>query len=203
MTMPLVSPETLFWLEWIAAGFGVLNIALLIFRSHWNYLFGLVMVALYFFVFWEQALFAEAVLQVFFFAAQGWGWWLWLRVGGDDHKVEVRWLDWQSRWVWLVAMAAISVNLSWLMEKYTTASAPWIDTPIAVFSVGAQILLAFRRIENWVLWVVIDIVSIWLYIMRDLEPTAGLYGGFLVMSLFGLKEWTEAARKTPEADRFV
>ncbi len=203
MTMPLVSPETLFWLEWIAAGFGVLNIALLIFRSHWNYLFGLVMVALYFFVFWEQALFAEAVLQVFFFAAQGWGWWLWLRVGGDGNNVEVRWLDWRSRWVWLVAMAAISVNLSWLMEKYTTASAPWIDTPIAVFSVGAQILLAFRRIENWVLWVVIDVVSIWLYIMRDLEPTAGLYGGFLVMSLFGLKEWTEAARKTPEAERFA
>lgn len=199
----IVSPETLFWLEWAAAGFGVVNIALLIFRSHWNYLFGLVMVALYFFVFWEQALFAEAVLQVFFFAAQGWGWWLWLRVGGDDNKVEVRWLDWRSRWVWLVAMAAISVNLAWLMEKYTTASAPWIDTPIAVFSVGAQILLAFRRIENWVLWVVIDIVSIWLYIMRDLEPTAGLYGGFLVMSLFGLKEWTEAARKTPEADRFA
>jgi nicotinamide mononucleotide transporter len=199
----IVSPETLFWLEWAAAGFGVMNIALLIFRSHWNYLFGLVMVALYFFVFWEQALFAEAVLQVFFFAAQGWGWWLWLRVGGDDNKVEVRWLDWRSRWVWLVAMAAISVNLSWLMEKYTTASAPWIDTPIAVFSVGAQILLAFRRIENWVLWVVIDVVSIWLYIMRDLEPTAGLYGGFLVMSLFGLKEWTEAARKTPEAERFA
>jgi len=199
----IVSAETLFWLEWIAAGFGVMNIALLIFRSHWNYLFGLVMVALYFFVFWEQALFAEAVLQVFFFAAQGWGWWLWLRVGGDYHKVAVRWLDWRSRWVWLVAMAAISVNLAWLMEKYTTASAPWIDTPIAVFSVGAQILLAFRRIENWVLWVVIDIVSIWLYIMRDLEPTAGLYGGFLVMSLFGLKEWTEAARKTPEADRFA
>ena len=199
----IVSAETLFWLEWVAAGFGVMNIALLIFRSHWNYLFGLVMVALYFFVFWEQALFAEAVLQVFFFAAQGWGWWLWLRVGGDDSKVEVRWLDWRSRWVWLVAMAAISVNLAWLMEKYTTASAPWIDTPIAVFSVGAQILLAFRRIENWVLWVVIDIVSIWLYIMRDLEPTAGLYGGFLVMSLFGLKEWTEAARKTPEADHFA
>ncbi|WP_310535317.1 nicotinamide riboside transporter PnuC [Novosphingobium sp.] len=199
----IVSSETLFWLEWAAAGFGVMNIALLIFRSHWNYLFGLVMVALYFFVFWEQALFAEAVLQVFFFAAQGWGWWLWLRVGGGDNKVEVRWLDWRSRWVWLVAMAAISVNLSWLMEKYTTASAPWIDTPIAVFSVGAQILLAFRRIENWVLWVVIDVVSIWLYIMRDLEPTAGLYGGFLVMSLFGLKEWTEAARKTPEAERFA
>ncbi len=195
----IVSAETLFWIEWIAAAFGVVNIALIVFRSHWNYLFGLVMVALYFFIFWEQRLFAESALQVFFFAAQGWGWWLWLKAGDDDSKVPVRWLDWRSRWVWLAALSAISLNASWLMEKYTTAAAPWVDTPIAVFSVGAQVLLAFRRIENWVLWIAIDVVSIWLYIMRDLEPTAGLYGGFLVMSLFGLKEWIEAERAAPES----
>lgn len=190
-----LDPATLDLLEWVAAGFGVVNIALLIFRSHWNYLFGLVMVALYFFVFWEKGLFAESVLQVFFFAAQVWGWHLWLKVGEGESQVPVRRLDWNSRWVWLVAMAAIALNLSWVMAKYTTATAPYVDTPIAVFSVGAQILLGYRRIENWVLWIAIDLVSILLYIYRDLEPTAGLYGGFLVMSLFGLKEWAEAERK--------
>ena len=194
-----LDPATLGIIEWVAAGFGVVNIALLIFRSHWNYLFGLIMVALYFFVFWEKGLFAEAVLQVFFFAAQIWGWRLWLKVGvdieGGEAKVPVRRLDWTSRWVWLVAMTAIALNLCWVMAKYTPATAPYVDTPIAVFSVGAQILLAYRRIENWVLWIAIDLVSILLYIYRDLEPTAGLYGGMLVMSLFGLKEWIEAERR--------
>jgi len=182
-------------LEWVAAGFGVLNIALLIFRSHWNYLFGLVMVALYFFIFWEKRLFAESALQIFFFAAQVWGWRLWLKVGEHGQHVPVRWLDWRSRWTWLVTLAAIALNLSWVMAKYTTASAPYVDTPIAVFSVGAQVLLAYRRIENWILWIAIDLVSIALYIYRDLEPTAGLYGGFLVMSLIGLKEWIAAWRQ--------
>ena len=191
----IFTAEMLSQLEWVAAGFGVLNIALLIFRSHWNYLFGLVMVALYFFIFWEKHLFAEAVLQLFFFAAQVWGWRLWLKVGDDHNRVTVHWLDWGSRWVWLVALSAIALNLSWVMAKYTTASAPYVDTPIAVFSVGAQILLAYRRIENWVLWVAIDLASILLYIYRDLEPTAGLYGGFLVMSLIGLKEWVSAGRR--------
>jgi nicotinamide mononucleotide transporter len=192
-------PALLDKLEWVAAGFGVLNIALLIFRVHWNYLFGLIMVALYFFVFWEKALFAEAVLQIFFIFAQIWGWRLWLRVGGEDNQVPVRWLDWPSRATWLVVLAAISVNASWLMARYTTASAPWVDTPIAVFSVGAQVLLGYRRIENWILWIVIDLVSIALYIYRDLEPTAGLYGGFLVMSLLGLQQWISAERsaRTP------
>lgn len=195
----IFTTEMLGQLEWVAAGFGVLNIALLIFRSHWNYLFGLVMVALYFFIFWEKHFFAEAVLQLFFFAAQVWGWRLWLTVGDEDNRVAVRWLDWRSRWVWLVTMAAIALNLSWVMAKYTTASVPYVDTPIAVFSVGAQVLLGYRRIENWILWVVIDLVSIMLYIYRDLEPTAGLYGGFLVMSLFGLKEWIAAERREAAA----
>jgi nicotinamide mononucleotide transporter len=191
----MLDSDSLAILEWVAAGFGVVNIALLIFRTHWNYLFGLIMVALYFFVFWEKRLFAESVLQIFFLAAQIWGWWLWLKVGDRGNQVPVRRLDWTSRWVWLAAMAAISLNLSWVMATYTTASAPYVDTPIAVFSVGAQILLAYRRLENWVLWIAIDLVSILLYIYRDLEPTAGLYGGFLAMSLFGLKEWVEAERK--------
>jgi nicotinamide mononucleotide transporter len=186
-------------LEWFAAGFGVINIALLIFRSHWNFLFGLIMVALYFFIFWEKRLFAESVLQLFFFAAQAWGWRLWLTVGDQDNRVSVRWLDWRSRWVWLVTMAAIALNLSWIMAKYTTASAPYVDTPIAVFSVGAQVLLGFRRIENWILWIVIDLASIGLYIYRDLEPTAGLYGGFLVMSMIGLKEWITTERREQPA----
>ena len=77
-------------LEWAAAGLGVINIALLIWRSVWNYPFGMAMVALYIFVFWEERLYAEAGLQVFFFAAQGYGWWLWLRAGGEDNRVPVR-----------------------------------------------------------------------------------------------------------------
>ena len=193
----VLEPGLLDKLEWVAAGFGVINIALLIFRVHWNFLFGLIMVALYFFVFWEKQLFAEAVLQIFFVFAQIWGWRLWLRLDGEDAQVPVRWLDWRSRIVWLTTLSAIALNGSFLMEKYTSASAPYVDTPIAVFSVGAQILLAYRRIENWILWIVIDLVSIALYIYRDLEPTAGLYGGFLVLSLLGLQQWITAERSAP------
>ena len=193
----VLEPGLLDKLEWVAAGFGVINIALLIFRVHWNFLFGLIMVALYFLVFWEKQLFAEAVLQIFFVFAQIWGWRLWLRLDGEDAQVPVRWLDWRSRIVWLTTLSAFALNGSFLMAKYTTASAPYVDTPIAVFSVGAQILLAYRRIENWILWIVIDLVSIALYIYRDLEPTAGLYGGFLVLSLLGLQQWITAERSAP------
>ena len=187
-------------LEWTAAGLGVINIALLIFRSVWNYPFGIAMVALYIFVFWEERLYAEAALQVFFILAQAWGWWLWIKVGGEDNRVPVRWLDWQSRVVWATVTAAVSLNLGWVMYRFTDAVMPYADSAIAGASVAAQILLAFRRIENWVLWIVIDVVSILVYINRGLYPTAGLYGGMLVMSLIGLREWIVSTRQGRTAE---
>lgn len=193
--------EWMVTLEWLAAGLGLINIALLIFRNVWNFAFGIASVAIYVFVFWENRLYAESGLQVFFIAAQAWGWWLWLRIGGDDNTVPVRWLDWKARAVWLMGTVSISLNLGWAMARYTNAAAPYIDGPIAVASMAAQVLLAFRRIENWLLWVVIDVAAVSLYIHRGLYPTAGLYGGMLVMSLIGLKEWIEAHRREPAAVR--
>lgn len=184
-------------LEWVAAGLGVINIALLIFRSVWNYAFGIASVAVYVFVFFESRLYAESGLQVFFILAQIWGWYLWLKVGEEDGRVPVRWLDWRSRMVWLTVTAALSINLGWVMHRFTNAAMPYADSAIAGASVAAQILLAYRRIENWVLWIAIDVAAVLLYINRGLHPTAGLYGGMLVMSLFGLKEWVTAARRQP------
>ena len=196
-----MTPATIELIEYAAAALGLANIALLVFRSVWNFPFGMAMVALYILVFYEEKLYAEAGLQVFFFLAQGWGWWLWSRAGdengADDGGVPVRWLDNPSRAVWLVVTAALSINLGWAMHRFTDAVMPYADSAIAGASVAAQVLLGFRRIENWVLWIAIDIASIALYINRGLYPTAGLYGGFLVMSLFGLKEWVEAARHRP------
>lgn len=193
--MIILDDQTLAMIEWVAAGLGVINIALLVFRSVWNFPFGIAMVALYIFVFLEKKLYAESGLQVFFILAQGWGWWMWLKVGDDDNRVPVRWLDWRSRAVWIAVTAAVSLNLGAAMHRFTDAAMPFADSAIAGASVTAQILLAFRRIENWVLWIAIDIAAILLYINRELYPTAGLYGGFLVMSLIGLKEWIAAEKQ--------
>src|SRR6188768_1654147 len=113
----IIDRETLVVVEWIAAALGVINISLLIFRSVWNFPFGIAMVTLYIFVFFEEHLYAEAGLQVFFILAQLWGWWLWLKVGGEDNRVPVRWLGWFSRVVWLTVVAAVSVNLGWAMHS--------------------------------------------------------------------------------------
>jgi nicotinamide mononucleotide transporter len=185
--------------EWIAAALGVANIAFLVRRSWWNYPFGMAMVALYVAVFYEARLYAEAGLQVFFFVMQGWGWYLWrkaarLQIGGAESRVPVRWLDWPSRAVWLMVTAALSLNLGWALHRFTNAALPYADAAISGASIAAQFLLSFRRVENWVLWIVIDLASIAVYVVKGLWPTALLYVLFLGMSVLGLKEWIAAAQ---------
>lgn len=189
-----MSAEVLSLLEWTAMVLGIVNIALLIFRTVWNFAFGIASVALYIFVFWEKRLYGESALQVFFVLAQVWGWWLWLKVGEDANRVPVRWMSWGSRVAWLMVTAALSLNMGWAMHRFTNAAMPYADAGITGASVAAQILLGLRRIENWVLWVAIDVAAIALYINRGLYPTAGLYSGMLVMSLIGLREWVQAER---------
>lgn len=183
------------WVEWAAALLGMANITLLVRRNVWNYPFGMAMVGLYAFVFYNAKLYGEAWLQGFFFLMQGWGWILWLRAGGSEGQVKVEWLDNFSRLIWVTATAALALNVGWFMHRFTDASLPYADAAIAGASIVAQILLAFRRIENWILWILIDLGSVAVYITKGLWPTAALYTVFLIMSVMGLKEWMAALKQ--------
>lgn len=182
-------------LEIIAVLLGLANIGLLVRRSIWNYPFGMAMVALYMLIFFEARLYGEAGLQVFFFVVQGWGWWLWARAGGLEHAVEVRWMGWPARIGALALVALWTLVQGMAMHRLTNAAMPYADAAITGGSVVAQVLLSIRRIENWVLWIAIDVGSIALYIQRDLQLTAGLYCAFLALSILGLHEWMQAHRR--------
>jgi nicotinamide mononucleotide transporter len=177
------------WLEWVAAGLGVINVGLLVRRSIWNYPFGLAMVALYFFVFFKAKLYSDALLQIFFFAVQLYGWWNWLQTKRETGEVSVGLLTSRQRLFWL--MGTIAASLAWGlgMHRFTDAAYPFIDAFVAGASIAAQILLARRRLENWVIWILVDIVAIGLYASRGLAWTSGLYGLLLLLSIAGFIDW--------------
>ncbi len=186
-------------LEAIATLLGVANILLLVRRSIWNYPFGLVMVALYARIFFKAHLYSDAALQLFFFAIQLYGWWEWWRVGGVERAIMVERLTPAARIAWLVMIALASIAWGTVMHSYTDASYPWIDAGVAIASIAAQVLLARRRIENWALWIAVDMVAIGLYAAKDLYLTSGLYILFLVISIAGLVEWARAERRQARA----
>jgi len=175
-------------IEWLAAALGLINVALVVRRSVWNYPFGLAMVSLYFVVFTEARLYSDALLQIFFFVVQLYGWRNWVRAR-EDGEVPVAAMSWRSRSLWIAATAAASVAWGLGMARFTDAAAPLPDAAIAGMSVAGQILMARRRIENWAFWIAVDLVAVPLFWSRGLYYTSGLYATFLLMSVAGLSSW--------------
>lgn len=180
--------------EIIATLLGLANILLLVRRSIWNYPFGLLMVALYAQIFFAAKLYSDALLQLFFFVTQLYGWYAWWRAGGSEHQVQVERLTAPARIAWVMMIALISLAWGAAMHAYTDAAFPWWDGTIAVTSIAAQILLARRLIENWLLWIAVDASAIPLYLAKQLPFTAGLYFLFLLLCIVGLRKWAAAER---------
>lgn len=182
------------WLEIVAAALGVINMVLLIRRSIWNYAFGIAMVAMYVPIFFEQRLYSDALLQIFFIVVQLYGWWEWRRAAGRAGDVVVERLGWGARAVWTGCATMAWLGWSSMMHHYTDAVSPYWDGAVAAMSVTAQMLQARRLVETWPLWVTVDIVAIALYWSRDLRVTALLYVLFLLMSVWGWLAWLRAER---------
>jgi nicotinamide mononucleotide transporter len=153
------------------------------------------MVSLYFFIFWEAKLYSDALLQIFFLAINLYGWLHWHRIRHSAGEVLVERMSWRSRFAWLAATLAASLAWGLAMRAFTDAAAPIPDALIAGGSVAAQILLALRRVENWVLWIAVDLIAVPLYWSRGLEPTAGLYALFLALAVAGLVTWSRALHR--------
>lgn len=182
-------------LELAATLLGLANITLIIRRSVWNYPFALAMVTIYAFIFWDAKLYSDAGLQVLFFLINLYGWWSWSANVAAEGALQVERLR-PSGWaIWLGG--SLIANLAWgtLMWSLTDASHPWWDGSIAMLSVAAQILMTRRYLENWLLWIAVNLISIPLYLIKGLDLTAGLYGVFLIMAGWGLIEWRRAEGK--------
>lgn len=178
---------------------GVSNVLLLVRRSIWNYPFGIAMVLLYAVVFYRAKLYSDALLQLFFFVFQVYGWLLWARARAAAGEIRVETLSNRARILILAAAAAATVGWGTLMHRLTDASYPYWDASVAMLSVTAQILLARRYLENWILWVVVDLLSIGLYAAKGLWLTLVLYVIFLALATLGLVEWHRVRRQAGPA----
>lgn len=176
-------------IEIAAAMLGVVNIVLVVRRSIWNYPFGLAMVALYFFVFWDAKLYSDALLQIFFFVIQLVGWVAWSRAEKVDDGVAVGWMHRRTQAVWVAATLVAVIAWGSIMARYTDAVAPFADAAVAGLSVSAQILQSLRRVESWVLWIAVDALAIGVFTWRGLGVTAALYTLFLILAVVGLMQW--------------
>jgi len=176
-------------LEIIAAIFGAIAVYLAARERIWSWPTAIVNVSLYTIVFFQSRLYADMGLQVVYLALSIFGWYNWLH-GGERRSV-LRVSRASARL--LVALTALigvgSYALGTTLATRTNAALPYLDSALTVTSLVAQWLMTRKVLENWILWIAVDIVYVPMFLSRGLTATAILYAVFLVLAVLGFIEW--------------
>jgi len=149
---------------------------------------------LYALLFADSRLYGEAGLQFVFIGVALWGWWQWQRGHGrDGAPLRVRRMHVRSRWAAAAATLAAWPLLGLLLQRATDSDVPFLDALPTVGSITGQILLGRKLVENWPVWVAVNIVSVGLFAFKALWLTAILYGLFTILALVGWRAWRRLA----------
>lgn len=154
---------------------------------------GLVAVTLYGVLFWGVKLYADVVLQVFFFGTCLAGWWQWQRGGAGGAQLPVTALTDRQRAVAWLAVAGAAVFFGTVFGRFTDAALPYADSYILGGSVVAQVLMMRRKRDHWPIWITVDVVAVAVYYAKGLYLTSAVYAVLLVLCVLGLAEWRRIA----------
>ncbi len=146
---------------------------------------------LYALLFADSRLYGEASLQLFFVGIALWGWWQWLRgTTADGTALRVRRLAPRLRGLALAATLTAWPLLGWLLDHATDSDVPYLDALPTVASVTGQVLLARKYVENWPVWVAVNLVSVGLFAYKALWLTVLLYAVFALLAVAGWRAWS-------------
>ncbi|SHG57450.1 nicotinamide riboside transporter PnuC [Massilia sp. CF038] len=181
------------YLELISFILAVITVALNIRQLHWAWLFSIASSATYAVVFYDARLYGDMGLQFVFISVSVWGWYQWLR-GGVDHAPLPVTASSAKGWAWgIAAWLAAFALLAWFLAKFTNTDVPNTDGFLTAGSLLGQVLLSRKKVENWIVWIVVDILYVGLYMYKGLHLTAVLYGIFVIMAVMGWVTWYRAA----------
>ena len=175
--------------EVLAVITGIISVYLSTRENIWSWPTALVNVTLYFVVFYETKLYADMGLQAVYFALSLYGWYEWL-YGGENRTARHVSRTPRSLGVRLAVIGiACAAMLGTLLARFTDAALPYIDSATTSTSLVAQWMMTRKILENWAVWVAVDVVYIAMFIFKRLYLTAGLYAVFLVLAVMGYVQW--------------
>lgn len=137
-------------------------------------------------LFFENKLYADATLQVFFLITGAIGWVYWKKESIAPKITNVPW----SSLKYMVLGALITTAMyGTILHKFTDAYAPLIDSAVLAFSVLAQFLLMRRNLQTWYFWIAVNTISVPLFWSRELYMTSALYAVFWVNAVYSAYNW--------------
>jgi len=188
--------ENISYLEWIGFVTTIACVYLAAKQNIWNWPVGIISVTTYCLVYYQRQLFGDAALQIYFLGTSIYGWYFWLKKDKTEEKPIVS-LPLADMGIILLGTAALSYLLGLFLATYTPTNVPYKDGICTAISFMAQILMTRKILQNWALWILVDICYVPLYISKDLYLTALLYVVLLVLAYRGHVDWRATYKKQP------
>lgn len=183
------------WLEVVAFGLALAMVACNIREIHWGWPLAMLSSALYLLLFWRSRLYGDALLQAFFAVLALWGWSQWLQGGKTSdggaprQALRISSLGARGRLGVVLACAALWPLTGWFLQRYTDSDVPWWDAFPTAASLVGQVLLGRKLTENWLVWLIVNLVCIGLFAYKGLWLTTVLYALFSALSVVGWRAW--------------
>lgn len=188
-------------LERIGFVTGIICVLLAALNIIWNWPFAIVSTGIYIFIFAKSSLYADMGQYVYLFISNIYGWYYWSRRPKTEKAIPIVRIS-KQQVIWSVlAVVVLSPSLGFMLVRlapllhYKPAAFPYLDSFCTVCSLIAQLFLARKILENWLIWVFVDVIYIGVYFMKDLHLTAILFLVYTGLALFGYIDWRKQYKK--------
>lgn len=185
------------YLEIIGTIIGLVYLWLEYHASIYLWVASIVMPAVYIFIFHDAGLYADMGINIYYVLASIYGFvcWKWTISRKNENKTSEKLKISHTPISRITPLSIISVALTFVLAyiliTFTDSNVPWWDSVTTSLSIVAMWLMARKYIEQWWVWIVVDVISAGLYLYKELYFTAGLYALYAVIAYFGYKKWKE------------
>lgn len=177
------------YLEWIAVAFNVGYVILAARENAWCWPLGIVGSGLSIWLFIHAQLYAESVLFTYYVFMGFYGWYQWIGKRTDDNALKIIDWPWKKHILFLIIGYLFTFLLFLTLKTFTDAKMPLLDSFTTIFSFIATWMTAKRVLENWIYWIAIDALSVYLYYSRGLDIYSLLSFVYTGMAIYGYYNW--------------
>ena len=185
------------WLDVTTTLLGLLYILFEYRASVWLWFVGFLMQALGIVLYYQKGLYADCGMEFYYLSMTVYGYWKW--VHGSAKKKELPITRFPRRLIipWLAIILAIWGIIYWLLITFTNSNVPAADSFTTALSIVGIWALAHKYLEQWFIWIAVDVVTCVLYFYKDIPFKAGLYALYVVIAIFGYKKWKRMTDNRP------
>ena len=183
------------WLDIVTTVLGLAYILLEYKASVWMWLVGFLMQALGIVLYYQKGLYADCGMEFYYLAMTVYGYWRWVHGSTEMQNLPIRHFPRRLVLPWLAVIAAVWALIYWLLVTFTNSNVPLADSFTTALSIVGIWALAHKYLEQWFIWIAVDVVTCILYFYKDIPFKASLYALYVIIAIFGYFKWRKMVAK--------